>query len=160
MAHTASSDRGYRLAGLDISTTHMENATRQAAGLPLPSLRRLPVDHHRMGPYIAVSTVSPRGRLAIAGAVRHLEWTPGQQLSLSIHDDCIEIRTPGDNEVVLRIDRSLHLYLPASLRHAAGIRSGDTLLVAALTPPRLRIYPSAKLEALLALSAEHDRAQK
>lgn len=159
MAHTASSGRWHRLAGLDISATQTDNDTRQAQGLPLPSLRQSPAAH-RLGPYIAVSKVSPRGRLAIAAPVRHLKWTPGQRLSTQLNDDCIEIRTAGDEEVNLRIDRNLHLYLPASLRHAADIRSGDTVLAAVLAPARLRIYPSIKLRALLFTSTDDNRAQR
>lgn len=159
MAHTASSDDGHRLTGLDISAAQTDNATRRARGLPLPSLRRLPLGH-RLGPHIAVSKVSPGGRLAIAGPVRHLEWAPGQRLSTQLNDDCIEIRPAGDGEVGVQIDRYLHLHLPASLRHASGIRSGDTVLAAALTPALLRIYPLMKLQALLFPSAERNRAQR
>ncbi len=150
---------GRHSADTDTSTTRTENTTRLAPGLPLPSLKPKS-GNRRIVPYIALSTVSPGGRLAIAGPIRHLAWTPGQLLSISLDDGCIEMRTANSQEADLRIGPSLHVYLPASLRHAADIRSGDKMLVAALTPPRLRIYPSAKLEAMLSRSAEHDRAQQ
>lgn len=157
MAHTASSDGGHCPAGVDTSTTRTESTSRLTPGLPLPSLE-LRSGERRVVPYIAVSTVSPGGRLAIAGPIRHLSWTTGRPLSVSLDDGHIEVRTADHEHAELRISLNLHLYLPASLRHAAGIRSGDKVLVAALTPSRLRIYPSAKLEALLARSAEHNHA--
>lgn len=159
MPRTARFGADHHSADTDTSNTWTEKTTRSAPGLPLPSLE-LRSGNRREVPYIALSTVSPRGRLAIAGPIRHLEWTPGQLLSISLDDGCIEMRTANREEADLRIGPSLHVYLPASMRHAADIRSGDKVLVAALTPPRLRIYPSAKLEAVLALSAEHDRAQQ
>lgn len=159
MPRPASLGASHHSADTDTWTTRTENTTRLAPGLPLPSLE-LRSGNRRQVPYIALSTVSPRGRLAIAGPIRHLEWTPGQSLSISLDDGCIEMRTANREEADLRIGPRLHVYLPASLRHAADVRSGDKVLVAALTPPRLRIYPSAKLEAMLSRSAEHDRAQR
>lgn len=159
MLRTTSFGASHHSADTDTWTTLPENATRLAPGLPLPSLE-LRSGNRQVVPYIALSTVSPRGRLAIAGPIRHLEWTPGQLLSISLDDGCIEMRTANPDEASHRVGQRLHVHLPASLRYAADIRSGDKVLVAALIPPRLRIYPSAKLEAMLSRSAEHDRAQR
>jgi hypothetical protein len=115
------------------------------SGLPLP---RLPAIAGPRSTYYAVSAVDRSGRLSDRSALLDLDWAPGTRVAISVTADVVvaEVRRTGSHRVTARG----HLRLPAAVRHAAHILTGDRVLLAAHNDRGLLVaYPLTVLDAMV-----------
>lgn len=131
----------------------------ESTGLPLAPLPT-PVPPPSL--HYTVTPIDARGRLADRSPVRTLGWQPGQPITITAARRAILVTAViGGAE---SITRQGHLRLPAHLRHAFHLSTGERLLVAAApTPAVLIVHTLALLESIffadhaLALFAEAAR---
>ena len=103
-----------------------ERHDQRPGGLPLPRLSE-PVPE--TSAYYAVTTVDGRGRLADGSPLRVLQWGPGLSLNLMVTLGAVVAYAHPDGRET--VTGQGHLRLPADLRHALRLNSGDRLLVVA-----------------------------
>ena len=115
------------------------------AGLPLPPLSA-PAPSPSL--YFTVTPVDVRGRLADRSPIRALDWQPGQPITITVLQQTIIVTSQAGGAE--SITGQGHLRLPAGIRHAFRLNSGDRLLVAAApTAGVLVVYTMAMLESML-----------
>jgi hypothetical protein len=120
---------------------------RPRRGLPLPELATSPVPSSAT--HYAVTTVDARGRLADGSPLRELRWSPGRPIEVVLVPGGLMAAAKSDG--AFAVTKSGHLRLPADLRHALRLRSGDRLLVAVEADRGLLFaYTMATLDALVA----------
>jgi hypothetical protein len=121
------------------------------SGLPLP---RFPDKAGPSSTYYAISGIDRSGRLADRSALLDLDWLPGTPVAISVAGDVVvaEVRSTGPYRVAARG----HLRLPAAVRHAAHIRAGDRVLLAADNDHGLLVIYS--LTVLDAIVSDYRRA--
>jgi hypothetical protein len=104
--------------------------------------------------YYAVSAIDGSGRLSDRSALLELDWPPGTPVAISVAGDLVvtEVRRTGPCRVTARG----YLRLPAAVRHAARIRAGDRVLLAADNDQGLLVaYPLTVLDTIV---SEYHRA--
>ena len=88
------------------------------------------------------------GRLADRSPLRAAGWPPGQPITITASPDgrLITVRADGPDTTT----RDGHLLLPARVRRACHLATGDRLLVTVTSAPaRLTVYPMATLETII-----------
>lgn len=114
-------------------------------GLPLAPL---PTPTPMPSLYYTVTPVDTRGRLADRSPIRALGWRPEQPITITVIQQAIVVTAQAGGAD--SVTRQGHLRLPARIRHACRLSSGDRLLVAAApTPGVLVVYTVALLESIL-----------
>lgn len=124
-----------------------------SGGLPLPTP---PSGHPRPGfsGRLAVSVINDRGRIAARAVTDHLGWQPGRPLHFALGRQGLVTISPDPTGTSRHTvsDRG-HLRVPAAIRHATGITTGDALLLAALPERDLALLlPLRTQETLLHLA--------
>ncbi|WP_433205196.1 hypothetical protein ACQP1G_17580 [Nocardia sp. CA-107356] len=114
--------------------------------MPLPTLHSpLPeATSYRLRP------VDTAGRINDQELVDSMGWHPGDRLGWSVRDDLAFLSLNLDGAARITVQRCLRL--PAELRHATGIRSGDRVLLAPA--------PACGILVLFSPRALHDMAQR
>ncbi|MEV0296322.1 hypothetical protein [Nocardia sp. NPDC050710] len=74
-----------------------------------------------------MAAMDSRGRLTDRSIPRRLGWTPDSELDIVEHEGLMLIRQSGLERL---INRNGYLYLPSRIRRAAGITSGERVLLA------------------------------
>ncbi|MET9031123.1 hypothetical protein ABZW96_36860 [Nocardia sp. NPDC004168] len=99
--------------------------------------------------HCATATIDQRGRVSDRSAIRKLGWHPGHPVTIS-HQDQLAVVHPADDGR-WTVGPTGYIHLPANIRHACGMQSGDRLLlVASLTHGRLVVYTTPLVAAALA----------
>jgi hypothetical protein len=106
------------------ATVDSMRSTRQP--LPMPDLSALPQDQSLV---YATSRIDTNGVLVAGHLLDTLGWKPGDRISSTISNHLVLFRRELHAPTILSRKRSIHV--PSSARHACGIRSGTTLLLAA-----------------------------
>lgn len=126
-------------------TTDVRLQRATGRGLPMP---KLPQGVEPSRTLYAMSAVDKWGRLSDRSAPLTLRWLPGAPLSISCSENVI-VAVRNENGAY-RLTNQGHLRLPASVRCAAHVRSGDRLLIAAHCDRNLLIaYPVSVLDAMV-----------
>ncbi|MCH6165149.1 AbrB/MazE/SpoVT family DNA-binding domain-containing protein [Pseudonocardia alaniniphila] len=96
-----------------------------------------------------MSALDGGGRIADRAAVAALGWAPGTRLHLEAAHTHLTLSATPDGTLAVKNHR--FLWLPATIRHRLGLRTGDRVLLAAdPTPQTLVVYPPSALDQLLA----------
>ncbi len=112
-------------------------------GLPLPALRSV----RSTSSYYAVTTVDAHGRFADTSPLRVLHWVAGLRVDVTPASGTISVRPNSSGRDM--ITRQGHVRLPARVRYACGLRTGDRLLVVGCPSADLLIaYTIPTLDAL------------
>lgn len=114
--------------------------------LPLPQL-------HNALPATAIYRLRPvdsAGRIDDQRLVALMGWLPGNRLAWSVRDDLAFLSVGVEGTARITVHRCLRL--PAELRYATGIRSGDRVLLAP--------DPAHGVLVLFSPRAQHDMAQR
>ncbi|MFI5719056.1 hypothetical protein [Nocardia sp. NPDC051750] len=97
----------------------------------------------------SIRPVDTNGRVVDKAIVGALDWHPGDLLSWRVTGGLVLITRPGRGR--RGITKYGHLSLPAAVRHCAGIRIHDRVLLAADPDQALLVvYPAAVLDDILA----------
>lgn len=97
----------------------------------------------------SIRPVDTNGRVVDKAIVGALDWHPGDLLSWRVTGGLVLITRPGHGR--RGITKYGHLSLPAAVRHSAGIRIHDRVLLAADPDQALLVvYPAAVLDDILA----------
>jgi hypothetical protein len=113
-------------------------------GLPLPTLRSV---GRLTGTYYAVTTVDARGRLADRSPLRALHWVAGLRVEVTPTPESISVTPSSAGRDMITLQG--HIRLPARVRRACGLRTGDRLLVVAHpADDLLTAYTMSTLDAL------------
>lgn len=88
--------------------------------------------------HCSMTAMDNRGRLAARATVRHLNWPPGQTVSITLKQGVIVIRRAPQGH---RLPISGFIVLPSRIRNRCGLYPGDRVLVVA--------SPSAEILAVL-----------
>ena len=113
--------------------------------LPLPPMSP---PAQRSDLYCTVTPIDCHGRLADRSPLRAAGWPPGQPISITATPDgrLVTVRAVGPNTTT----RDGHLLLPAHVRRACRLATGDRLLVIVTTAPtRLTVYPMTTVETII-----------
>ncbi|MEU1523929.1 AbrB/MazE/SpoVT family DNA-binding domain-containing protein [Nocardia rhamnosiphila] len=98
---------------------------------------------HRIRP------VDTNGRVVDKAIVDALDWHPGDRLSWRVTGGLVLITRPGHGR--RGVTKYGHIAIPAAVRHAAGIRIRDRVLLAADPDQALLVvYPAHVLDDILA----------
>ncbi|WP_162958797.1 hypothetical protein [Nocardia yunnanensis] len=98
--------------------------------------------------YCAVATIDGRGRLSDRSALRVLGWAGGQGISIAVKDRVAVLKPSPDRRWTVRLNG--YLVLPAKVRHACDLFTGDRVLIAAaLTRSILVVYSTPVLASAL-----------
>ncbi|MGW4368121.1 hypothetical protein ACWEKT_21005 [Nocardia takedensis] len=130
---------------------------RQSQGLPLPHPVGPPtLGRHSQISMIGVATLNDRARLSARRAFTTMGWQPGHPIAYQIHGHVITIRGTFAGTTRFKIGAPGHVWLPAQLLRASGIRPGDTVVLLAMTAEGLlAIVPLPLVEdALSAIVAD------
>lgn len=149
--------RSCALPALSLPLPHLDKPPRQPR--PLTPVRvnspALPAASTLSSPEwddlcLAFSILNDRGRLAAAAAITHLDWRAGQPISFAITNRIVVVKRGEHSAIKSRIDARKHLRLPASLRAAAQLRPGETMLLVAARRARvLAVYSSESVHRAL-----------
>lgn len=123
------------------------NTSPFGRGLPLPKLQ----PPRTTDALYTVRPIDYNSRVQALGVLPVLDWRGGDRLRWQVKHNLIVVtrldpdsRTPGDSAAITRMG---HLRLPAQSRHAARLRIGDRVLLAAgLIPDALIIWPMPILD--------------
>lgn len=97
----------------------------------------------------SIRPVDTNGRVVDKAVVGALDWRPGDLLSWRVTGGLVLIARPGHGR--RGITKYGHLSLPAAVRHSAGIRIHDRVLLAADPGQALLVvYPADVLDDILA----------
>jgi hypothetical protein len=119
--------------------------TSTARGLPLPQLERKTVGSSR---HHAISSIDVWGRIADRSCLRTLDWEPLTAIETVLIGDSIAV--VPDPATTLTITREGHLRLPAPIRRACHIETGDRLLLTAIPHHSvLLVHTTATLDAMI-----------
>jgi AbrB family looped-hinge helix DNA binding protein len=95
-----------------------------------------------------LTTMDARGRMADRMIMRAVNWQPGDRLSVRLSDGLIIVMIGAGGPVV--VSRQGRVHLPAAVRHAFDIKSGDQVLLAAEPADGvLVVHPLAALDAMV-----------
>ena len=95
-----------------------------------------------------MATVDHRGRVADRHVVAALDWHAGTRLSIREHDGLLVVT--ADPHGVFKPTKEGYLRLPADARRAAGLSSGDRVLLAAHVDRRsITVFPPVALDQLV-----------
>jgi hypothetical protein len=99
--------------------------------------------------YYAVTRMDQRGRLADRSLLRLLGWLPGQQVDLRVCHGLVIVAVLSERGVA--VTRQGHLRLPAVVRHACGLLSGQQILIAAEPHGEaITLYPASVVDTAFA----------
>jgi bifunctional DNA-binding transcriptional regulator/antitoxin component of YhaV-PrlF toxin-antitoxin module len=94
------------------------------------------------------ATVDNRGRVTDCTVVAALGWRPGTRVSLRVAGRSVLITEDAAGELAVT-DRG-RIHLPATVRHAVALATGEKVLLAASPDARvLAVHPPAALDALI-----------
>ncbi|RAS69734.1 hypothetical protein C8D87_10133 [Lentzea atacamensis] len=95
-----------------------------------------------------MATVDHRGRIADRHVTAALDWVAGTRLNIREHDGLLVVT--ADPHGVFKPTKEGYLRLPADARRAAGLSSGDrVLLVARLDHQTVTAFPPVALDHLV-----------
>ncbi|WP_327096995.1 hypothetical protein OIE68_45250 [Nocardia vinacea] len=135
---------------MKIDFSGLYSSTRRATGAPTipfefpPTVAPTPlIDMH-----CATTSIDARGRLGERSTIRALGWLPGQPIAIE-SDECVAVVT-ATSESRWSIGPTGYLHLPAAIRHACTLSTGDRALVVSV-PRReaLVVYPMPSLATAL-----------
>lgn len=110
----------------------------------------------RASAHLAMTAMDGRGRLADRALVQLLNWTPRQQIWLTVHQSAIVARADECTGTLTSIDSQGFLRLPAQVRAFARLEAGDRVLILAECKHQgLALFlPSVVREALLSAAPD------
>lgn len=113
--------------------------------LPLAGLS---IENRSTTAYYAISTMEARGRLGDQSPLRVLRWQPGLRIDIAPYAGFVMIRPHTSSSEA--VARQGHLRLPARVRRACHLSSGDRLLMAAYPDQNLlAVYTMASLDTMI-----------
>lgn len=127
------------------TATDLDRHRGPGGGLPLPPLSP-PTPLPDL--YCTVTPMDCHGRLADRSPLRAAGWPPGRPITIIPSPDgrLVSVRADGPNTTT----GDGHLLLPAHVRRACHLATGDRLLVTVTTAPtRLTIYPMTTVETII-----------
>ncbi|MFC3897182.1 AbrB/MazE/SpoVT family DNA-binding domain-containing protein [Lentzea rhizosphaerae] len=95
-----------------------------------------------------MATLDDRGRVADRQMTAALNWTATTRLNIRHHDGLLAVT--ADPHGVFKLSKQGHVRLPADVRRAGHLRSGDrVLLVAHLDRQAITVFPPVALDQLV-----------
>lgn len=125
------------------------DSSARTAGQPLP-LIAVPTSRppRQTNVLYRMAAVDHRGRVADRHITAALGWNAGTRLSIREHDGLLVVT--ADPHGVFKPTKEGYLRLPADARRAAGLSSGDrVLLVAHLDRQTITVFPPVALDQLV-----------